>query len=162
MKHLPLFLLAAMLPASALAAPAAPQDRAALQALADSGDAAWNARDVDGMIRNFAAEGNLRLGGMAAPVQGTEALRAFFTQGFAARTGELRHVTSIDHVDIARPGLAVADGRVLIQRRLSDGVGETVREFANTTVAIRKGGTWKLAAIRGYPVDKPPAQAAGR
>jgi uncharacterized protein (TIGR02246 family) len=155
MKQLPLFLLALLLPAAAPAAPAGPQDRAALQALADATDAAWDKRDVDAMLTNFAADGTLRLGGMPAPVQGHPALRAFFAQGFGTRSGELRHVTRIDHAELTAADLAVADGQVLIQRRTADGGWETVRAFANTSVAVRQGGRWKLSAIRGYPVENP-------
>ena len=163
MKHLPLFLAAAILPAAALAAPAGPQDRAALQALAHAADAAWDKRDVDAMLTTYAEDATLRLGGMAAPVQGRTALRAFFEQGFAARSGELRHVTRIDHVELAGRDLAVADGQVLIQRRRPDGAWETVRAFANMSVAVRQGGAWKLSAIRGYPVPpSDPAQTAAR
>jgi uncharacterized protein (TIGR02246 family) len=164
MKHLSILLLAvaALLPHSAAAAPAGPQDRAALQALAHAADAAWDKRDVDAMMKNYAADATLRLGGMDAPVQGLPKLRAFFTQGFAARTGELRHVTMIDHVELSGPDLALADGQVLIQRRGSDGSWSTIREFANMSVAVREGGQWKLSAVRGYPVEPKARQTASR
>lgn len=162
MKHLPLLFAAALLPSSALAAPAPSADRAALQALAAATDAAWDNRDVQAMMRTFAADGTLRLSGMPAPVQGSAALRAFFTQGFAARAGELRHVTSIDHVELAGPHVAVADGHVAIQRRSAAGAWETVRTFANTTIAVREDGVWKLSAVRGVPINQPAAPSGGR
>jgi ketosteroid isomerase-like protein len=91
-------------------------------------------------------------------VQGQPALRAFFAKGFGARSGELRHVTKIDHAELTAADLAVADGQVLIQQRTADGSWQTVREFANTSVAVRQGGRWKVSAIRGYPVEKTAAR----
>ncbi|HEY0149074.1 MAG TPA: SgcJ/EcaC family oxidoreductase [Allosphingosinicella sp.] len=158
MKHL--LLAAALLPVAASAAPASPQDRIALQSLARAADEAWNARDAKAMSLHYAKDANLRLGGMAEPVRGRDSVRAYFETAFAARQGTLRHVTIVDSIEMPRPGLAVSDAKVVVEARTADGSWKPVREFTNTSVAIREDGAWKLAAVRATPL--PLEQAAGR
>ena len=163
MKHLPLLLAAAFLPAAAYAAPAGPADRAALEALARSADQAWDARDAEAMSRNYSETASARIAGMADPVSGRDGIRRFFEQGFAGRKGTMRHITTVEDIELPQPDLAVSDGRVVVQAQEADGGWKTVREFTSTSVAVREGAAWKLAAVRAQPVQPvQPAQAEGR
>jgi uncharacterized protein (TIGR02246 family) len=156
-----LFAALAAAPAALQAAPAGPEDRAALERLAAAADLAWNRRDAAAMSGFYAADANLRLGGMADPVTGREAVRAYFERAFAARAGEMRHITVVDDIDVPRPGMAVSDATVRVEQRAADGSWRLVRSFANTSVAIREQGAWKLAAVRAHLLP-PPGEAAGR
>ncbi len=153
--RLPFLFLALALAAAACpaaAAPPAPADRAALETLARGADEAWNRRDAAAMSAHYAPDANLLFAGMAEPVRGRGAIRGHFEKAFAARTGELRHITRITHLDLPRPGVAVSDADVVVERRGADGSWTPVRSFTNTSVAILEGRRWKLAAVRAQPV----------
>lgn len=162
MKHLPLLIALACAPAAAAAAPAAPEERAALERLAAEADAAWNRRDAAAMAGFYAADANLRLGGMADPVTGRESVHAYFERAFASRAGEMRHITLLDDIDMPRPGMAVSDAIVRVEQRTADGGWRLVRSFANTSVAIREQGGWKLVAVRAHVLPADAGAAAGR
>lgn len=140
------------LAAAAQAAPPAPADAAALKALAEATDAAWNAKNAQGMARHFAPGATLMVAG-AGPVRtGQGDIRAYFERMFAQRQGELRHVSEVLGTDLAAPDLAVNDVEVRVEARQADGSWTTVRRFHNLSMAKRQGGEWKLVAVRAYPI----------
>ena len=146
------FILAAtLLAAPALAQPPSPGEEAALNALAAEADAAWNAGDAARMTAAYADNGSLRLGSGPA-IEGQAAIRAQFDTAFAARRGTMRHVTSVDRIEMVRPDLAVSDAAVRIEQQQADGSWRPVRAFRNVSIAARGPRGWRLQTVRAVPV----------
>lgn len=154
MRPLTIFAAAAALAASAAVAAAPPTaaDRAALDAVASASDVAWNVRDARALSRHYAEDGSLRLSNMPAARTGRDAIQAYFEQSFAQRAGTLRHVTSLDGIEMLTPNLALTDARVEVQQQQPDGSWKLVRAFRNASLAERDGGGWKIRAVRAYPI----------
>jgi uncharacterized protein (TIGR02246 family) len=146
-----LALAAALLATPALAQPPGPADEAALKALAAEADAAWNAGDAARMTAAYADNGSLRLGSAPA-IEGQAAIRAQFETAFAARRSAMRHVTSVDRIELVRPDLAVSDAAVSIEQQQADGNWRPVRAFRNVSIASRGRHGWRLQTVRAVPV----------
>jgi uncharacterized protein (TIGR02246 family) len=151
-----LLLTAAALLASApaLAQPVGPADQAALQALADEADAAWNLKDAARMAAAYTDNASLRLAAGPA-IAGREAIRTVFTRNFAARQGTMRHVTSVDRAELIEPNLAFTDAGVRVEQQQPDGSWTLMRSFRNVSVARREAGAWKLQSVRAFLIPNP-------
>lgn len=147
---------AVMLATAATAAPPSAADRAVLEKLAADNDAAWNAKNIDVLISQYAPEGSLRLGA-GALMSGRQMVRSHFARAFAARQGKLRHVSQIDNIDMVTPDLALADVLVRIERDNADGSVTLLREVRNHSMVVREDGEWRLRAVRAYPLPPKPA-----
>lgn len=147
--------VALLMATGVMAAPPGPADRAALEKLAAENDAAWNAKQVDVIVGQYADGASLRLGGSAAH-NGREAVRGYFTRAFGARQGKLRHVTQVDNLDMVTPDLVLADAHVRVERDNADGSVTLMREFRNHSVVVREGGVWRLRAVRAHPLPAKP------
>ena len=138
---------------TAQAAPPAPADAVALRLLGVAADEAWNAKDAQRMATYYAADATILVGAAtAANHQGRDAVRAFFAQSFAGRTQDLRHVTELTAMTQLAPGLVMNDAHVRVEERQADGSWKLVRRFNNVSLAAREGGSWKLKAVRAYPI----------
>lgn len=144
-------LAAALFAAPAFAQPPSPADQAALKALATEADAAWNAGNAARMTAAYADNGSLRLGNAPA-IEGQAAIRAQFDTAFAARRGTMRHVTSVDRIELIRPDLAVSDAAVSIEQQQADGNWRPVRAFRNVSIAARGPRGWRLQTVRAVQV----------
>lgn len=145
-----------MTAANACAEPPRAEDRAALEKLAADNDAAWNVKDVDGVMAQYAGDGSLRLGGGEA-FNGLPAVRRYFTSAFAQRQGELRHVTKLDNLDLVTPDIAYADAYVRVERENGDGSFTLMREFRNHSLVVRENGRWRMRAVRAHVMPAKPA-----
>jgi uncharacterized protein (TIGR02246 family) len=145
------FAIVATIAAPASANAPAKVDLQALHALAHAVDQAWNAKDVQGMLAAYDSRATLRLGG-GPELMGTESIRAHFQAAFAERADTMRHVTMIEAADLIRPGLALTDARVAVQRRRADGEWETVRTFKTLSLAALGPDGWRLRAVRAQPL----------
>lgn len=151
MKLFAPFAIVASMAAPAAAEAPAGLDMAALKALADAADSAWNDKDADRMAAAYDARGTLRLAD-GGEINGREAIRAFFRDNFARRREVFRHVTEIEAADLIRPDLALSDATVRVERQRPDGGWETVRRFRNLSLAVRGPDGWRLRAVRAQPV----------
>ena len=131
-------------------------DERELRALAAHSDDLWNGRDADALSAMFAADADLAVGDQ--PVRTTrDDIRAYFVESFAKMPPDLRHVMDVRALREVSPGVVVADGEVRIERARDDGSREVLRRFANTTVLVRDGDTWRFSAVRAVPASAPPA-----
>ena len=151
MKLFAPFAIVATVAAPATAAAPAEPDMAALGQLAAAADQAWDAADADRMAAAYDAGGTLKLAG-GSEIRGREAIRAYFRENFARRTGTLRHVTTVEAADLIRPDLALSDATVRVERQRPDGSWELMRSFRNLSLAVRGPGGWRLRAVRAQPV----------
>jgi uncharacterized protein (TIGR02246 family) len=150
----PLLLALALFAGPALAEPASPADMAALQALANAADSAWNEKNAARMAEAYAEDGTLRMSG-GAVLEGRAAIRTTFDRNFAARQGTMRHVTAVDRAELIAPDLAFTDAGVRVEQQQPDGSWTLMRSFRNVSVARREGGTWKLQSVRAFLVPNP-------
>ncbi|NNM76019.1 SgcJ/EcaC family oxidoreductase [Sphingomonas sp. ID1715] len=150
----PLALLLALCAAPASAQPPSAADQAALNALADTADAAWNDKDAARMAEAYVADGSLRMAG-GTVVEGKDAIRATFVRNFAARQGTMRHITQVDRAEMIAADLAFTEAGVRVEQQQPDGGWKLMRTFRNISVARRDGGAWKLRSVRAFLVPNP-------
>jgi uncharacterized protein (TIGR02246 family) len=152
----PLLLLAAvtlsLTAASAHAAPPAPDDAAALAALARAADAAWDAADAKRMAALYGPEASLLVNGAGSIREGRGAVSAYFASSFAARPGAMRHVTELRQLDMLSADLALTDAAVRVEARQADGEWKVLRRFHTISVAERTAGGWRLRVVRAFPL----------
>lgn len=135
----------------ALAAPPSDEDRRALEQLAADNDAAWGAKDVATISGQYVEAGSVRVSPQAPVIVGREPVIGFFAQTFARRQGVHRHITTLDHIELIAPDMALADASVRVERQEADGGWALVRTFRNVTLAVREAGKWKLRSVRAIP-----------
>lgn len=139
-----------LLATPAFAAAPSAQEAAELKALAEAGDAAWNAADARRMASLYLPDATLVVRGAADRLDGAAAIQAFFERAFGRRPAGFRHVTEIVSIDVVEPGLAFSDVVVRVEQRQADGGWKLIREFDNVSIAVREGGAWKLRTVRTY------------
>lgn len=135
----------------ALAAPVSDVDRRALEQLAAANDAAWNAKDVQTMAGQYAADGSVRVSPQAPVVSGLAPVSKFFGEAFARRQGSFRHITALDHIEAVTADMALADAGVRVEKQEADGSWSLVRSFRNVSLVVRANGQWKLRSVRAIP-----------
>jgi ketosteroid isomerase-like protein len=135
----------------ALAAPPSNGDRRALEQLAAVNDAAWGAKDVATISGQYSTDGTVRVSPQAPVITGRIHVTEFFDNAFARRQGVHRHITSLDHIELISPDMALADASVRVERRAAVGGWELVRTFRNVTLVVREAGQWKFRSVRAIP-----------
>lgn len=132
---------------AAIAAPPSDTDRQHLEELAHAADTAWDVGDAAALSNLYLPDATLVMA-PREPVDGREAIRAYFEQSFAKRPANLRHVTVVRRIEMLAPDVAFVDTDVRLERRADDGSWPAIRRFANYTVAIRDGETWRVKEVR--------------
>lgn len=138
-------------PSSALAYPPTAADRGALLRLAAENDEAWSAKDTKRILSQYATSGTLQVGPTAPLHVGREAVGKFFVGAFERRPVGFRHVTEVQHISMVSADVAVADSHVRVERQ-ENGAWGLVRQFRNTSTAVREAGEWKLHSVRATPL----------
>ena len=126
-------------------------DRAALEELKNSNDAAWNRRDHKTISGQYVAEATVQVAPEAPLIQGQNAIADFFASSFARRDGEYRHVSTLAHLDPIDDAKVLSDGDVRVEKLERDGSWTLVRRFRTITLAVKEGGGWKLRSVRAIP-----------
>jgi uncharacterized protein (TIGR02246 family) len=121
-------------------------DRRALVDLATATDVHWDAKDASAMAALFTEDASLKVG--AEVQEGRQTIQAFYERGFQARTGVERHISTLTRIEMVAPAVAFTDASVRIDRQQADGSWATVRTFANTAVAVKIDGRWRLRSAR--------------
>ena len=137
-------------PASAASVPAA--DAAALEQLKNANDAAWNRKDVATIAGQYVEDASVRVAPGAELVSGRDAITRFFTQSFARRDGEFRHITTLAHLEPLDASTVLGEGDVRLEKQAPDGSWTLVRRFRSISVVVRDGGKWKLRSVRAIPL----------
>jgi uncharacterized protein (TIGR02246 family) len=132
-------------------------DAKAIVALADAADDAWNRKSVEGMAAAFTPNGHNRILGTPVDLRGHEEMKSYFTAAFARRTGVMRHVTTVEEIELVAPATAVSDARVAVEQQNADGSWSVVRTFTATSVVVKEDGAWKIRTNRVRP-DPAPAK----
>jgi uncharacterized protein (TIGR02246 family) len=150
------FLTALALAANLSAPQPSEADRRALVDLATATDVHWDAKDAPAMASLFTDDATLKVGADSPVVEGRRALEAFYARGFQARSRVERHITALTRIEMITPTVAFTDARVRIDQQQADGSWTTVRSFANTAVAVKADGRWRLRSARAQRVPLTP------
>lgn len=125
----------------------AAQDEAAIRAIVQGVQDAWNAHDGRAFAAGFAADADyVVVNGMY--VKGRDAIEQGHTQILTTVYRESRNVATVKGVRFIRPDVAVA--HVEWNLEVSPG-GEKARALC-TMVLTKDGGKWSIAAFHNTPV----------
>ena len=128
-------------------------DRAILEQLKATNDAAWTAKDVATIRSQYVRDATIRTSPDGQLVAGDRAIETFFAGNFARRQGELRHVTTLAHLEPLDEDSVLSEGDVRVEKRESNGSWSLVRRFRTISVAVRDGSGWKLRSVRAIPLN---------
>jgi uncharacterized protein (TIGR02246 family) len=157
------FFLAASLAAAVFPAPARAAesgDKAAIERLTSEFVAAWNAHDPKKMAAVCAEDGNL-INPFGQTAQGRAEIEKFFEKEqstiMKGTTYKLES-TSIRGLD---PSCAIADWEAVVTGMM-DPSGKPLPEFRHHafSVCVKKGGQWRVAAVRAWVFQPIPGGAA--
>jgi uncharacterized protein (TIGR02246 family) len=123
------------------------EDKAVLGVL-DSMYSAWAAGDADGIARHYTEDASVVMAGVYDA--GREAVRAFFTAGFA---GRLKGSTTIDEPQEVRfygadTAVVISVGGIVLA-----GQDSVMRQVRATWTLVRQDGGWLIAAYANAPVQ---------
>lgn len=135
------------------------QDEAAVRAIVQSVQDAWNAHDGRAFAAPFTADADyVVVNGLH--LKGREAIEKGHTQIFSTIYKESRNAATIKSVRFIRPDVAVAHVEWHLEYSMG---GQTMKGHAiNTMVMTKEGGKWGIAAFQNTPVQAqggPPPQA---
>jgi uncharacterized protein (TIGR02246 family) len=136
------------------------QDEAAVRAVVQSVQDAWNAHDGKAFAAPFAADADyVVVNGMY--LKGRAAIEGGHTQIFNTIYRESRNAATVKGVRFLRPDVAVAHVEWNLEFRPG---GEKARAM-NTMIMTKDGGKWSIAAFHNTPVAPqggPPAPGQNR
>lgn len=123
------------------------QDEAAIRAVVQRVQDAWNAHDGKAFAAPFAGDADyVVVNGMY--VKGRDAIEGGHTQIFTTIYKESRNAATVRGVRFLRPDVAVAHVEWNLEIRPG---GEKARAM-NTMVMTKDGGKWSIAAFHNTPV----------
>ncbi len=151
---------AAMAAASALIAglPGAvasqtPQDSVAVRAFVEAYRTTWDEHDPSALAAFFARDGDMIMG--SDPVApGREAIQRWWRDYFARQEPERRVAIDVHAVRLVAPDVAVLDVATTTGGRNARGEALPSRKARGTWVMVRRGGTWRISAMRGMPTEQ--------
>jgi uncharacterized protein (TIGR02246 family) len=113
-------------------------------------DRAWDAADVDGLLRPLVA-GATVIDPFGNVVEGREAIRRAFRTLLAGRARGSTHASTILGVRFVTAEVALADGEAVIEG-LSGADGVAMPGFVHrfTDVLVLVAGRWRIAHVRAY------------
>jgi uncharacterized protein (TIGR02246 family) len=133
------------------AATSAAQDRtadeAAIRAHALAVEKAVDGRDAAALVALFAPDGD-EIVGDGPRLVGREAIRRAQELRQAQRSPTMRFALEVTGIRFLGPDIAIVE----TVARFSEG---PVRSNRGTSVLLRHGGKWLIAALRVYPAERP-------
>lgn len=117
-----------------------PADEQAVRQLIQATGAALNARDYAAAAGVFGADGDVILP-RSRRVSGQAAIRVFWQETWSGAPAERRIALTVQSLRFLGADVAIADCTAKFT------VGEPARDRA-TYVLVRRGGAWKVAALR--------------
>lgn len=136
---------------SATATPAAPPELATLTRIVEATDRAWTAADAEAFSDFFAEEATFRAGDNDL-LRGKSAIRSFFRRSFAERSGDLRRVSRLVHVEMIRPQLAAVEMDVTLEQRQTGGTWAALTRWRNLALLLRQRA-WRIIHFRAVPLS---------
>lgn len=113
-------------------------------------DRAWDAGDVDALVRPFVAEATL-IDPFGNVVTGGEGIRRSLGGLLAGRARGSTHAGTILGVRFVTQDVALADGEAVIEGLTGPG-GEALPALTHrfTDVFVLRDGSWRISQIRAY------------
>ena len=122
-------------------------DEQAIRDVVAAREAAWNAGDTATYAQLLTEDADI-VSATGRPARGREALLKLYAEQHANAFAGVRTHTSVTHVRVLAPGVALAD----VEYRLEGGSVDAIRRGVMAFV-LRKdaAGRWRIAAIRSIP-----------
>jgi uncharacterized protein (TIGR02246 family) len=113
-------------------------------------DHAWNAGDVEALVRPLVAEATL-IDPFGNVVVGRDGIRRAFNGLLAGRASGSTHASTILGVRFVTTDVALADGEAVIEGLAGPG-GEALPRLTHrfTDVFVLRDGAWRISQIRAY------------
>lgn len=125
---------------------AAPVDEAPIRALISASEAAWNKRDVAGVVAGYTPDADVVMFDSPRAV-GHDAIRRALEAQFATTPSSVRISFEATSIRLLSPDVALVE----VRARLNEGA---VPEDRGTWVLVRQRGRWLCAALRVYPAQR--------
>lgn len=145
----------------ACAAPPTPEGMgdvaAEVQAVWETLDERWNARDADGFSHLFSQEARFGFVDRGESLDGRAEILQSFSERFPTFAPEIRHRTTVHEVRSIAPEVAVVDGGVEILRMGADDEAEStvILTFAIFAVMHHAEDGWRIRELRVFELPIP-------
>lgn len=124
-----------------------PKDEESIRAVVAAREAAWNAGDTVAYSQLLTEDADL-LSASGRAARGRDALLKLFAEQHANVFAGVRTHTTVTHVRMVGPGVALAD----VEYRLEGGKVDAIRKGVMAFVMKKDSlGRWRIAAIRSIP-----------
>ena len=125
-------------------------DQVTIRSLESAYDRAWNAGDIESMLRLF-AEDVVVVDPSGGLTVGREGMRRSLEALFAGRGRGSRHRSELTGVRFVADGVALVDGEAVIHGFGTDG-DEMAKPLRHnfTDVLVKRDGTWLIVEVRAY------------
>jgi uncharacterized protein (TIGR02246 family) len=122
-------------------------DEAGIRANVAAFETAWNKRDMGGVAATYAPDGDVVV--FDGPrVTGREAIRKMMEAELSTTPASKRISLTVISIRVIGQDVAIAD----TVARFNEG---PVQENRGTSVLVRRGGTWLIAALRVFAAQRP-------
>ena len=127
------------------------KEEEAIRELVAAREAAWNAGDTAAYAQLLTEDADI-LSASGRSARGRDALLKLFAEQHANVYAGVRTHTSVAHVRIVSPGVALAD----VEYRLEGGKVDAIRRGVMAFIVKKDpAGRWRIAAIRSIPEQRP-------
>ncbi len=131
-------------------------DEAAIRQLGTQLPTAWNKGDAKALADLWLVDGDY-VSSTGRVARGRAEVQKAFTEQWAGVYKGAKLATTTTSIRFVKAGVAVVDGTFeLTGMKGSDGKALPVRSGLSTTVAVKKGDLWYIAALRGMVPSTPP------
>ena len=121
-------------------------EETAIRANVAAYEAAWNSRDVAGVVATFAPDGDF-IAFDGPRVAGQPGLRKMIERDLATAAASTRIRLTVTSVRLLGPQMAVVE----TEARFSEG---SMPDNRGTSVLVRQGQIWLVAALRVFPAQR--------
>jgi uncharacterized protein (TIGR02246 family) len=135
-------------------------DEAAIRALEQAYDDAWNRGDAKGLVSSFSSDA-IVVNPEGAVAVGKAEFEQVMTEVLAGRFSGSIHTTNVTRVHLPKKNIAIVDGEATLTRlKAPDGseLPPTVVKF--TDVMIKQRGRWLITDVRAYVLLSAPQERA--
>ncbi len=123
-------------------------DSVAVHRLASDLDSAWNRRDPGGFGGLFLDDADFQFHTGDMLIGREQIEKHLASRVFPGMPADRRHTTTLQRVRFLAPGVAIGGGSVVLSRAGATGEEEPYLRVLFTSVALKRDGQWRIAAVR--------------
>jgi len=132
------------------------QDEAAVRAVEQAYDAAWNAADVDALVALLSPDAMVvtPFGDVA---RGRAEIQHLLQQFLAGPGRGSHHISLVWGIAFVTDNVAVVDAEARIEGLIGPDAPQSSLVHKFTDILVKKDGKWRIAHVRAYVFSTPPA-----